>query len=98
MIVIIQIAFDYDEDTVSLVEELTLATSEVSLSNNSSSPNGNAATAFEYKCYEIEADTPQFNYHGSKKKIPKQELPMTICTANTIGTIRSQRLFQELFD
>jgi hypothetical protein len=53
-----KIAFDYDEDTVSLVEEPTLATLEVSLSNNSDSSAGNASTAFEYYCYEIEADTP----------------------------------------
>jgi hypothetical protein len=30
--------------------------------------------------------------------IPKQELPVTICIADTIHTIRSQRLFQVLFD
>ncbi len=47
---------------------------------------------------EIEADTPRFHYHGSKFKIPKQELPATICTADTIGTIQSQRLFRVLFD
>jgi hypothetical protein len=78
---------------MSLVEELTLDTSEVSLSNNTISSAGNATIAFEYHCYEIEADAPQFNYHGPKIKIPKQELPVTICTADTIGTIRSQRLF-----
>jgi hypothetical protein len=50
-------AFDYD-DTLSLVEELTLATLEVFLSNNSNSSAGNTSTAFEYKCYEIEADAP----------------------------------------
>jgi hypothetical protein len=42
-----KIAFDYDEDAVSLVKELTLATSEVSLSENSDSSAGNASTAFE---------------------------------------------------
>jgi hypothetical protein len=31
-------------------------------------------------------------------KIPKQESPGTICTADTIGTTRSQRLFRVLFD
>jgi hypothetical protein len=35
-----KIAFDYDEDTVSLVEEPTLATLEVSLSNNPDSSLG----------------------------------------------------------
>jgi hypothetical protein len=88
-----KVAHDYDEDTVSLVEELTLSTLDISLSNNSNSSAGNAFKAFEYECYEIEADTPQLNYHGQKIKIPKQELPVTICTADTICTIRSQRIF-----
>jgi hypothetical protein len=53
-----KIALDYDEDTVSLVEELTLSTLGMSLSNNSDFSAGNASTAFEYKCYENEADAP----------------------------------------
>jgi hypothetical protein len=88
-----KIAFDYNEDTMSLVEELTLDTSEVSLSDNTISSAGNAPIAFEYYCYDIEADSTRFNYHGPKIKIPKQELPITTCTADAIGTIRSQRLF-----
>ncbi len=83
---------------MSLVEELTLDTSEVLLSDNTISSAGNATIAFEYHCYEIETDALWFNYHGPKIKIPKQELPVTICTAYKIGTIRSQRLFQVLFD
>jgi hypothetical protein len=78
---------------MSLVEEATFSTLDISLSNNSNFSAGNASTAFEYKCYEIEADTPQFNYHGPMIKVPKQELPVTICTADTIGVLRSQRLF-----
>jgi hypothetical protein len=66
-----KIAFDYDEDTISLAEELTLDTSEVSLSDKTISSAGNATIAFEYHCYEIEADAPRFNYHGPKIKIPK---------------------------
>jgi hypothetical protein len=93
-----KIAFDYDNDTMSLVEELTLDTLEVLLSDTTISSARNATIAFEYHCYDIEADTPQFNYHGPKIKIPKQESPVTICTADTIGTIRSRRLFQVLFD
>jgi hypothetical protein len=84
-----KIAFNYDEDTVSLVEESTLTTSEISLSDNSDSSSGNAPISFEYYCYEIEADTPWFNYHGPKIMIPKQELLVTIFTADTIGTIQS---------
>jgi hypothetical protein len=53
-----KIAFDYDEDTMSLAEELTLDTSKVLLSDNSISSAGNATIAFEYHCYEMEADTP----------------------------------------
>ncbi len=51
-------AFKYCEDTVSLVAEQTLSTLDISLSDNSDSSAGNASTAFEYECYEIEDDTP----------------------------------------
>ncbi len=88
-----KVAFNYDEDTMSLVEESTLTTLEVPLFDNSDSSARNAPSAFEYYCYDIEADAPQFNHHGSKIMIPKQELPITICTADTIGTIQNQRLF-----
>jgi hypothetical protein len=88
-----KIAFDYNKDTMSLLEELTLDTLEILLSDNTISSAGNATIAFEYYCYEIEADAPQFNYHGPKIKIPKQESPITICTTDTFGTIRSQRLW-----
>ncbi len=80
------------------MEELTLATLEVSLSEYFDSSAGNASTAFEYYCNEIEPDAPWFDYHGRKIKIPKQKLLVTICTADTIGTTRSQRLFWVLFD
>ncbi len=53
-----KIAFDYDKDTISLVEELTLDTLEVLLSDNTISSAGNATIAFEYHCYEIEAYAP----------------------------------------
>ncbi len=48
-----KIAFDYDKDTMSLVEELTLDTLEVLLSDNTISSAGNTTIAFEYHCYEI---------------------------------------------
>ncbi len=53
-----RIALDYDEDTVSLVEDQTLSTLDMSISNNSNSSAGNAPTAFEYECHEIADDTP----------------------------------------
>jgi hypothetical protein len=52
-----------DEDTVSLVVDPTLSTLDISVSNNSNFFSGNAS-AFEYVCYEVEGDTPQFNFHG----------------------------------
>ncbi len=81
-------ALEYDEDTVSLVVDPTLSTSNILISDNSNSSIGNAST-FEYECYEVKDDTPQFNYHGPKIKFSKQKSPMTICTADTIGTTRS---------
>jgi hypothetical protein len=53
-----KIAFDYNKDTMILVEELTLDTSEALPSNNTISSAGNGTKAFEYNCYEIEADAP----------------------------------------
>jgi hypothetical protein len=43
---------------MSLVEELTLDTLEVSLSDNTIFSAGNTTIAFEYHCYEIETDAP----------------------------------------
>jgi hypothetical protein len=83
-----RIALEYDEDTVSLVVDPSLFTSDTSVSDNSDYSTGNAST-FEFVCYEVKDDTLPFNYHGPKIKIPKQESPVTICTADTIGTIRS---------
>jgi hypothetical protein len=51
------IALEYDEDTLSLVVDPTLSTSDISVSDNSNSSTGNAS-AFEYECYEVKDDTP----------------------------------------
>jgi hypothetical protein len=93
----LRIGFEYDEDTASLVVDPTLSTLDILISDNSDSSTGNTST-FKNECYEVKDDTPWFNYHGPKIKIPKQESSVTICTADTIGTIRSQRLFWVLFD
>jgi hypothetical protein len=52
-----RISFEYDEDTVSLVADSTLSTSDILISDNSDSSTGNAL-AFEYECYEVKDDTP----------------------------------------
>ncbi len=49
------------------MEESSLATMEVSLSDDSSFQQ-NASIAFGYYCCESEADAPQFNYHYTKLK------------------------------
>jgi hypothetical protein len=83
-----RIALENDEDTLSLVVDLTLSTSNISVSDNSYSSTGNPS-AFKYECYEVKDDTPRFNNHWPKIKISKQESPVTICTADSFGTIRS---------
>jgi hypothetical protein len=52
-----KVAFDYDEDNVSLVVDPSLSTSYISITNNSDSSTGNTS-AFEYECYGAEDDTP----------------------------------------
>jgi hypothetical protein len=81
------------KDTKSLVEEPTLTIADFLFSDSSGLSAGNATITSEGYCYEIEADEPQFNDHGLKIMIPKQELPIIICTSDTIGTVCSQRLF-----
>jgi hypothetical protein len=46
------IAFEYDEDTVSLVVDPTLSTLDISISDNSNSSAGNAS-AFEYESMRL---------------------------------------------
>ncbi len=53
-----KIAFNYDEDTMSLVEELTHTTSEIPLLDNSHLFAGNAPIAIEYYCCDIETNAP----------------------------------------
>ncbi len=52
-----RIAFEYDEDTVSLVVDPTLSTLDISISDNSNS-FAEVASAFEYECYKVEDNTP----------------------------------------
>ena len=45
--------------------------------------------------YQLEADDVRFNYWGSKV-LPKNETPISICTADTIRCVRSRRLLRVL--
>ena len=85
----------YDDDTISLKDEATEATDALTFSNSDASV-GNASCSeldldsdLEDKCFAGEEDKPQFNYLGPKVIRPSvNEKPVTILTANTIGTIR----------
>eukprot|EP00956_Cyclotella_meneghiniana_P006711 scaffold8908_cov51-Cyclotella_meneghiniana.AAC.1 len=57
---------------------------------------GNASIASE-ECFDVE-EKPQFNYRGPKVLPTKNETPVTICTTNTIGMVKSRRLFRVLLD
>jgi hypothetical protein len=49
---------------------------------------GNASIA-SFEVYEVIDDDIEYCFHGPKI-IPKNETPASICTVNTIGTIRSR--------
>ena len=98
-------SFNYDDDTVTLVDEPTESTGELTFSDSDTSA-GNAshcsAMDFEYiedECFNFEVDFPQIYYSGPKViKAPANETPVTILTANTIGLAKSRRLFRVLLD
>ena len=59
----------------------------------------------EIPAYKVAEDDNYFAFldisplkAGHTLVIPKQESPITICTANTIGNVRSHRLFWVLLD
>jgi len=54
------------------------------------------ATIETLQVYQIDDDFP-VNYRGPKV-LPKNETPATICTASTIGLVRSRKLFRVLLD
>jgi hypothetical protein len=86
----------YDDDSY-LFSDGTATTAAVTFSDNSV---GNASIeSFDtMECYQGEADQPLFNYKGPKVMPTRHETPVTICTANTIGTLRSRRIFRVLLD
>jgi hypothetical protein len=59
---------------------------------------GNANFFPNHECFELEFEVPRYNYHGPKIVVPRCECPVTICTAETIGTVKSRRLLQVLLD
>ena len=76
---------DQDDDTISTMSCCTLDTSA-----------GNASQD-TLEVYQLETDELEINYRGPKILL-KNETPATICTANTIGLIRSRKLLRVLLD
>ena len=96
-------SFEYDDDTVPLLEDPTETTSPLSFSDLDTSA-GNVSNCsdlylFEDECFDIE-EIIQFNYLGPKilKNAPTGETPVTILTAKTIGLAKSRRLLLVLLD
>ena len=80
----------YDDDTIQLVEDATLSTEGCSKSA------GNASLD-TLDVYQLDANECYYNYRGPKV-LPKNECPATICTADTIGLVRSRKLLRVLLD
>ena len=84
---------DYDDDSASFIHSSTSSTADCTLSDDDVS----VRNAFSLTHYAADLDKIEINYHGPKV-IPWHETPVTICTANTIGAVRSRHLFRVLFD
>ena len=84
----------YDDDSFCFTDN-TATTAAATFSDEDSAGN---ASFISFECFQGEDETPQFNYCGPKVLPTRHETPVTICTANTIGTLRSRRIFRVLFD
>ena len=79
-----------EDDSIPLIEDATVTT----VIDSQSAGN---ATLNTLEVYQLETDDVYYSYHGPKV-IPKNECPATICTANTIGLVRSRKLLKVLLD
>lgn len=89
---------EFDDDIALSWKKATVLT-EFCTSSDSNASAGNVTT-FSDEYFELEVEEPQFNYVGSKiVKVPsRHETPVTICIANTIGAVKSRRIFRILLD
>ena len=86
------ISFPYDRVTV------TTATSTESCDMSiTSAGNASIDTLDTLAAYQLDADETEYSYRGPKV-LYRNETPATICTANTIGLIRSRKLLRVLLD
>jgi hypothetical protein len=83
----------YDDD--SFVFSTNTATTADATYSDASVGNANIASE---ECFAGEEDRPQYSYKGPKIMSTRHETPVTILTTNTIGTLRSGRIFRVLLD
>ncbi len=86
---------NYDADSANSLptfEEVDDSSTDDSFSAGNTNPFPN------HTSFELEFEEPRYNYHGPKIVVPRRECPVTICTADTIGTVKSRRLLRVLFD
>ena len=62
-----------------------------------SSGNASIDTLDTLSAYQLDADETEYSYRGVKV-LYRNETSASICTANTIGLIRSRKLLRVLFD
>ncbi len=74
-------------------DEITIMTEQSSALSSA----GNASLDDALEVYQLHEDEIGFNYRGPKV-LPINETPVTICTINTIGCLRSRKLFRCLLD
>ena len=87
---------NYDDDTGSIPPNLEEV--DDSSTDDSFFSAGNADSFPYHECFDLELEEPRYNYHGPKIIVPRCECPVTICTADTIGAVKSRRLLRVLLD
>jgi hypothetical protein len=68
------------------IDDTTNCTVESTIADNDSVGNTSLASLAVYKVFD---DDIEYCFHGPKI-VPQNEMPATICTVNTIGSIRSR--------
>ena len=86
---------NYDDDSGSILPSLEEVDDS---STDDSFSAGNANPFPNHECFELEFEETTYNYHRPKIIMPRRECPVTICTADTIGAVKSRRLLRVLLD
>jgi hypothetical protein len=77
---------EYDDDMMSLVDDPSSSTTACTFTDVRKSTG--STYSFSLDAFEADLDEIEYNYNGPNV-IPKNETPVTICTAGTIGDVSS---------